>query len=119
MLVFFVGLGMTSTQAQNIQKKQPTAISNATPQDFLEYTTADDAVDLFISNGCIGYAVYELTKDGKQKELAKYQKVCLDGKSRSRTVNVCYPSTNKLIFKWKKVDAKATVEFRPTKNVCK
>ncbi len=120
-IVVFSFLGSSASFAQNVNKnkKGATAISNATQKEFTDYTTNDDAVEMEIATGCVGYSVLEVDKGGKIKELTKYTKVCLDGKSRTKKVSLCYPASNKLMVRYKKVDAKATVQFRPSKMVCK
>ncbi len=103
-------------------KKQATGVSNASQtqaSDFADYTTTEDAIELEIATGCVGYSVSDVDRGGKIKELAKYTTVCLDGKSRTKKVSLCFPASNKLVIKYKKVDANATVQFRPSKMVCK
>lgn len=121
LIVFFTVLGTSTGFAQNVNKnkKGATAISNATQKEFTDYSTSDDAVEMEIATGCVGYSVSEVDKGGKIKELAKYSTVCLDGKSRTKKVSLCFPATNKLVVKYKKIDPKATVNFRPSKMECK
>ncbi|MBL7831836.1 MAG: hypothetical protein JNK41_12465 [Saprospiraceae bacterium] len=106
-------------QGMDKNKKGATAVSNAKQSEYTKYTTNDDAVEMEIATGCVGYIVCEVDRNGKEKELTKLSQVCLDGKSRSKIVSLCYPATNKLLVKYKKVDPKATVSFRPSKMVCK